>query len=427
MRPPRFRLLTLMIAVIVTGLLIGSAVEGERMLKRTRYYRYWARMHELTEGRLRGMLVQTEGEIARCTDPAAVRARWQRSGFSAADTVIICVLGLGAVEPLPRQSAGLDEIQLEAAASRNDPQAHDRQVPERCMVRYRGCSLLWPDGEERERLESVTNGAGAISPDGRWAAFSSSEPNPPPGKRLGRLVIQSRARPPDRTTVPLVWGTTGSSFLPLWSSDSRRILICEQGFNDDRSRGSAYRIYDLDSKTLTALNLPAEWWPSDWSADGKRILTSLRSENESIRIAWVPIDGIGRPEFLTSDQEVAFGARLSPDNKRILCRLGARAPTDERRTRLYVIDLATKKKTVIDKPGHTHGYCWSSDGSKVAYTWQMPLRQPAEAAERKTYLITCDPDGSNQKTVTMRKYEVPPNSSVREGVINFFEVLAWWR
>jgi hypothetical protein len=85
MRLPRFRLLTLMIAVIVLGLLIGSAVEGDRMLERTRYYRYWAKMHELTESRLRGMLAQTEGEIARCTDPAAVRARWQRSRLSAAD------------------------------------------------------------------------------------------------------------------------------------------------------------------------------------------------------------------------------------------------------------------------------------------------------------------------------------------------------
>ena len=236
MRPPRFRLLTLMIAVIVTGLLIGSAVEGERMLKRTRYYRYWARMHELTEGRLPEVGAD-RGRNRPMHGPAAVRARWQRSGFSAADTVIICVLGLGAVEPLPRQSAGLDEIQLEAAASRNDPQAHDRQVPERFMVRYRGCSLLGPDGEERERLESITNGAGAISPDGRWAAFSSSEPNPPPGKRLGRLVIQSRARPTDRTTVPLVWGTTGSSFLPLWSSDSQANPDLRAGIQRRRSSG----------------------------------------------------------------------------------------------------------------------------------------------------------------------------------------------
>jgi Tol biopolymer transport system component len=336
--------------------------------------------------------------------------------------VMICVLSLGDMGPLDRQVSGLDAAQPEPTAA-----GPGRPVPERFMVRYRGCALLGPDGEEKERLESITNGAGAISPDGRWAAFSRSEPNPPPGERHGWLVIQSRARPEDLTTVPLVWGTTGSSFLPLWSADSQRILICEQGFNEDRSRGSAYRVYDLGSKSSTALNLPDKWWPSDWSADGKRLLTSLRMENAGTRVAWVQIDGTGRPEFLTSDQEMAYGARLSPDNRRILCMVGSRAPQEERRTRLYVIDLATKERTVIDKPGHTHGYCWSSDGSKVAYTWQMPLRQPREATERKTYLITCDPDGSNQKTLTMRKYEVPPNNSGRDGVIIFFEVLAWWR
>ena len=267
-----------------------------------------------------------------------------------------------------------------------------------------------------------------ISPDGCWAAFSKSEANPPPGKQHGQLVIQSRSHPEDQTTVPMIWGTTGSSFLPLWSSDSQRILICEQGFNEDRSRGSAYRVYDLKSKRLTTLKLPDEWWPSDWSADGKRLLTSLRTEDGRLRIAWVPIDGTGKPEFLTSDQEVAYGARLSPDNRRILCMVRPRANQEERRSaRLYVIDLATGKRAVIDKPGHTHGYCWSSDGLKVAYTWQMPLRQPDQAVERKTYLITCDSDGSNQTTITMRRYEVPPNSSGRGSVSYFFEVIAWWR
>jgi hypothetical protein len=85
MRPPRFRLLTLMIAVMAIGLLIGSAVQGDRLLKQSRYYRYWARMHGIAERRTLVMLARTEAEIARCTNPAAVHARWQRSGLSAAD------------------------------------------------------------------------------------------------------------------------------------------------------------------------------------------------------------------------------------------------------------------------------------------------------------------------------------------------------
>src|SRR5439155_20215437 len=139
-----------------------------------------------------------------------------------------------------------------------------------------------------------------------------------------------------------VWGTTGSSFVPLWSSDSRRILICEQGFHEDRSRASAYRVYDLDARSLTTLKLPDEWWPSDWSADGKRLLTSLRGKDGSIRVAWVNVDGTGRPEFITSEQEIAYGAKLAPDNRRVLCMVGPRAAEDQAsRMRLCVIDLAT--------------------------------------------------------------------------------------
>jgi Tol biopolymer transport system component len=343
--------------------------------------------------------------------------------------VTVCVLMQGDILTTTRSFAGFDSDAAEpTAAGRQAAAEPKRPVPERFMVRYEGCALLGPDGEEKERLETITNGAGAISPDGLWAAFSQSEPNPPRGERQGKLVVQSRVNPAERRIVPLIWGTSGSSFLSLWSSDSKRILICEQGHNEDGTRGVACRVYDRGSNGLTKLHLPDAWWPSDWSADGKRILTSLPAENASTRVAWVHVDGSGEPEFLTSDQEVAYGAKLSPDNRQILCIVGPREPEDKgRRTRLYVIDLATKQRMVIDKPGHTHGYCWSSDGSKVAYTWQLPLRQPGDAVERKTYLITCDPDGTNQKTVTMRKYEVPQNSSGRDGVIMFFEVLAWWR
>jgi hypothetical protein len=343
--------------------------------------------------------------------------------------VTVCALMHGDILTITRSFAGFDsDVAEPTAAGRQAATEPDRPVPERFLVRYNGCALLAPDGEEKERLESITSGAGTISPDGLWAAFSQSEPNPPPGERQGKLVVQSRVNAGERRIVPLIWGTTGSSFLPLWSSDSKRILICEQGQNEDGTRGSACRVYDLGSHGLTKLHLPDAWWPSDWSADGKRVLTSIRARNASTRVAWVHVDGSGEPEFLTSDQEVAYGARLSPDNQRILCMVGPREPNVEgRRTRLSVIDLATKKQTVIDKPGHTHGYCWSSDGSKVAYTWQLPLRQPEDAVERKTYLITCDPDGANRKTITMRKYQVPRNSSGPDGVIIFFEVLAWWR
>jgi Tol biopolymer transport system component len=340
--------------------------------------------------------------------------------------VMVCVIRLGDIEPKACQLAGVENF----TPNRLPPTVAEpeRQIPEKFMVWSGGYWLLGPDGEEKECLHSIISGRAAFSPNERWVAYGEYTPASPEGKRQGWLVIQSRVNLKARNAVRLNWGTPTSRVQPLWSSDSKRILVCEQAGHEDQPGGSLYRIYDMDSASVTTVRLPGQWSPSDWSSDCKRVLTSLQTEKGNIGVAWVHIDGTGTPEFLTSDQEVAHGARLSPDNRRILCQIGSPPRQNEAsRVRLYVIDLITKKRTVIDKLGHTDSYCWSSDGSKVAYTWQMPLRQPEEVAERKAYLITCDLDGGNRKTITMRKYGVPADSSIRRFVFAFFKVVAWWR
>lgn len=135
------------------------------------------------------------------------------------------------------------------------------------LVRHRGYAVLGPDGEEKDRLESHTKAAGGFSPNGRWVAFCKVEPNASPGKwQRTLLVIQSRDRHQERTTVPAVWGI-GSSFLPIWSSDSSQILICERGRNEAGAVESAYRVYDLVKRNLTHLNVPNECWVNDWSVE----------------------------------------------------------------------------------------------------------------------------------------------------------------
>jgi RNA polymerase sigma factor (sigma-70 family) len=299
-----------------------------------------------------------------------------------------------------------------------------RALPEAFFVIDRGTALLGPNGEEIARLDSDSNAAGAITPDGDRVAFSKFHKDGRGGGR-SELLIQSRSRPEERISIPKIYGATGSSFLPLWSSDGKRILICEQGRNAEGVKGSAYRLYDLGTKDLTTLKLPDAWWPSDWSTDGKRLLTTL-GIGGAPRIAWVNTDGTGEPQFITSEDQVAWGAKLSPDGRRILCKVGLKSPQGERSgEKLCVIDLDTKERTIVDEPGETAGYCWSADGERIAYTWQHPLENPAEVANRETLLITCNRDGSKRTTVTSRKYEVPPNSSGRDGMIIFFQVFDW--
>src|SRR5205814_8361369 len=112
------------------------------------------------------------------------------------------------------------------------------------------------------------------------------------------------------------------------------------------------------------------------------------------------------------------------DGRRGLYQAGQKGPMGRQaKVRLYAMDLASKKRTAVDEPGETYGYCWSPDGSRVAYTWQQSLAKPEEVPEREILLITCDPDGGDRKAVTSRKYTVAENSSGRSGIVYFFSVV----
>ena len=224
--------------------------------------------------------------------------------------VMLCALGLADIGPLTREVAGLDAARTEPTTGKAVAEPA-RRIPERFMVRYQGVALLGPDGEEKSGWSRSLTGRGrSRRTDAGRPSPVQAEPAAGPEAWPARDPVASN--PEDRMSVPLVWGTTGSSFLPLWSSDSRRILICEQGFNEDRSRRSAYRVYDLATKGLTTLQLPEQWWPSDRSADGKHLLTSLRTANGSLRVAWVRIDGTGEPEFVTRIKKWPTGPSCRP-------------------------------------------------------------------------------------------------------------------
>jgi Tol biopolymer transport system component len=262
----------------------------------------------------------------------------------------------------------------------------------------------------KERLSPSTS-HDSPSPDGRWLA--GVELAQPPAR--GRLVLRRRSEGKS-LTFPLLWGVPGTSGCWLvWAPDSRRLLVAENGLGKDLKHRDAYRVYDLAAGKFTELQLPQGTWVSAWSADGKRLLTTLRTDGTGARVAWLNADGTGKPEYLTPEGEDAWGAVLSPDRRRVLFKAGGPG-------RLYAMELSSRKRTLLDEPGETCGYCWSPDGTRVAYTWQRPLDKRGGTGERETFLITCDPDGRDRKTVTSRKY-TPPEAGT--GVVFFFTVHEW--
>jgi hypothetical protein len=296
-----------------------------------------------------------------------------------------------------------------------------RGASETFMVKIPGLAFLGPDGREIERLDPYA-AVGALSRDGRWLACVEFDDAPPRGK----LVIRPRGMAGDPVTIPLVWGEPGrSGCQPAWTADGR-LLIGENRPGANGAIETSYRVYELATKKLTELKLPAGHWVREWTPDGKRFLIEYLAGATSPRIGWLNADGTGKLEFLTPDGEVSYGPRLSPEGRRVLYQAVTKAPAGKpAEVRLYAMDLVTKRRTVVDEPGETHGYCWSPDSSRVAYTWQRSRGDWSEVPERETLLITCDPDGGNRKTVTSRKYVVPENSSGRSAAVFFFDVLDW--
>lgn len=281
-----------------------------------------------------------------------------------------------------------------------------------------GCALLGADGTELERLPSLILGSGAISPDGRWVINSG------PGHEL---LVQSRVDPQEQATLPMLWRGRGfATFRPIWSPDSKRLLIGENLHVGDGVL--SLRLHDLAAKKVTRLVLSGGEIPSDWSADGKRVLTTINAGQGTDRIAWLNVDGSGDPEFLTGEHECADGGRLSPDQRRMLCTIVPKADHEAgRRGRLHVLDLVTGTRTMVDKPGSITSFCWSSDGKRIAYAWHPPLPDPRNAPEQRMFLVTCDPDGSDRKTITVRTLKLSEELKQLNQIMPFFFVQAWWR
>lgn len=50
-------------------------------------------------------------------------------------------------------------------------------------------------------------------------------------------------------------------------------------------------------------------------------------------------------------------------------------------------------------------YCWSPDGKRIAYTWRRTNNEGIAQEETEAFLVVCDPDGKNEKTVVTEKVQ----------------------
>jgi RNA polymerase sigma factor (sigma-70 family) len=291
--------------------------------------------------------------------------------------------------------------------------------------------LIDPDGKIEKRFDEQGRGGygsldaggpyhptGAkLSPDGKRFAVLLPPANPP---MTGRIPTLLHVRGLNEKGPGTDLGVECQRF--CWSADGTEIA-----YSDSNSNGGppeklsvTHGIINVKTKEKTLLKLPADHIITDWSRDGKFFLTTQGGgyqEKRQPRLYLMNRDGTEH-KAITDGKTAAVGGRLSPDGRRVLY-MEIEASKDGSKVfyKLIVVDVTTGKATPVEgmpPNANIQGFCWSPDGKRIAYTWReihardpkdVPMMEvrPPVPIETESFLVVCDPDGKNQKTIANKK------------------------
>ncbi len=293
--------------------------------------------------------------------------------------------------------------------------------------------LLKPDGTElesplpmKDSIRGVGWGNAHLSPDGKRVAFhrqGRAANMPVPKNRPAGVAFATNSTilhvldlDGERTIQALDSVNLNAAF---WMGDGKTLLVRGNEINDNVvSQKLENWVYDVTTDKRTPLTVPEHFHVRAVGPDGK---TAVLDEWKMSADTWhqhahLWTIGTDKPtpllELNHSFENKA--PQFSPDGKKVLCQVSYHAKRtplgnggwsfdDFKYNNLLVIDLATKKQTVVKEYGENPewrigGFAWSPDGKKIAYVESMRLPAVARAADPFRVMIA-DADGKNEKEV----------------------------
>jgi Tol biopolymer transport system component len=277
-------------------------------------------------------------------------------------------------------------------------------------------TIIDPDGvNEKKVIEGEVEfslGTGRLSPHGKKLAFhvategqSLLDPQPSPVELRvpkHKLYVRelSEGKPGKDQDLDIICHQFA------WSPDSTTIATTDVVNGPDNRPVTVHYLVDVKTKEKKSLKLPEGHEITDWTRDGKYLLTTSLTPKKTLRINLMNLDGTEH-KILTDERESARAGRISPDGTRLLYLsygpLVKGSSTPDSRDLLHVLDVPTGRKIAVsDLPenGDIIGYCWSPDGKQIAYTWREKIDGEKTA---ESSLVICELDGKNQKTLVIEK------------------------
>jgi Tol biopolymer transport system component len=266
--------------------------------------------------------------------------------------------------------------------------------------------IVPPDGKDVTRLPTKAKRMFwlQVSPNGKQLAYTAVVN----GKFKGYVtdlfsepsLISKVARLAD---IPEGDSLDGEVDYCRWSADGKKLACFEglgmQGF--PRGKAATTWIVDIKTGEKADFNLPNGHFLQDWSPDGNWFLTFKQdksTENEFIPRVYLVKRDSSEVRRLSSDNQLAWSARFSPDGRRALfVSLG-------RQSQVHVVDLADGKPRPVSPELNAvvHSACWSPDGKRIAYAWQQRRVNP-EDDQTEYVLSVIDQDGKNPATLRTDK------------------------
>lgn len=258
----------------------------------------------------------------------------------------------------------------------------------------------------------------AISPDGKWIAYTVRVPRGPndePGGAYNELYLISIKT---AEIKPFITGKVNVNS-PRWSPDCSRIAFLTA--RGDKAKTQVWMIPVSGGEAVQITNSETGVSSFRWHPTGEKIAylaTSPMSEHEKKlkqkgygfiffeenlkhrNLYMIDVDsygGVGEAKQLTNGVTV-WNFEFSPDGKTIAAAITKKNLIDQRYMfqRIHLLDLESKKLSrLTDNPGKLGNFAFSPDGSKIVY---------AAASARKDHAISqvyvMDVTGGKPKNLT---------------------------
>jgi len=290
---------------------------------------------------------------------------------------------------------------LIAATHTDQPAAKDDAKPQpkgpNKLLFYRAgqLTLIDPDGknelkvgEDRGKLHTEF---ARLSPDGKKLAvvIQTYKGDTPEDERKLYVRDLAELRPGKGIDLDV------SCQLFAWSPDGSYIVASDHPYLAKGDRLTAnHTLVNVKTKEKKSLKLPDDHIITDWTPDGKYLLTHCFGQPSGIFL--MNMDGTEHKALV---ENAGFG-RVSPDGTRVLYRTFLSPKKQEDRQDVNVLNIASGNITkVAELPlsSYMGSCCWSPDGKRIAYTW-IDLHDEFWS-KIEPHLVVCDLDGKNPKTI----------------------------